>query len=99
MDIMEIMKSRHSVRAFNDRKIDPETAGIIQSFISKCNEESGLDFKLVLEEPNALDCFKSHLRKFSNAKNYVVLVGNKTDDLDEKIGYYGEKVVLKATEL
>ncbi len=99
MDIMETVRSRHSVRAFTDRKIDSDTASILQSFISKCNEESGLDFKLVLEEPNALDCFKSHLRKFSNAKNYVVLIGKKSDDLDEKVGYYGEKVVLKATEM
>lgn len=99
MDVMETMRSRHSIRAFTDRKIDADTASILQSFISKCNEESGLNFTLVLDEPNALDCFKSHMRKFSNAKNYVVLAGKKPDDLDEKVGYFGEKVVLKATEM
>lgn len=32
-------------------------------------------------------------------ENYIALVGKKEADLDEKAGYYGEKIVLKAQEL
>jgi len=34
-----------------------------------------------------------------NVRNYIALVGKKGRGLDEKIGYYGERVVLKATAL
>lgn len=39
----------------------------------------------------------AHYGKFSGVKNYVALVGKK--DADEKIGYYGEKIALKAQTL
>ena len=33
---------------------------------------------------------------FSGVKNYLVMAGKKGEDLDEKIGYYGERLVLLA---
>jgi len=36
---------------------------------------------------------------FNNVKDYIALVGKKKDTLDEKCGYYGEKIVLKAQQL
>lgn len=36
---------------------------------------------------------------FSGVKNYIALVGKESDTLEETIGYYGEKVVLRAQEL
>lgn len=36
---------------------------------------------------------------FENANNYIALVGKKGDRLEERCGYYGEKLVLKAQEL
>ena len=33
---------------------------------------------------------------FSGVKNYFVMAGKKGEDLDEKIGYYGEQLVLLA---
>ncbi len=36
---------------------------------------------------------------FSGVENYIALVGKKSQDLEEKVGYYGEKLVLKAQEL
>ena len=41
----------------------------------------------------------AHYGKFSGCNNYIAVVGKKSDDLDEKAGYYGEKLVLKAQEL
>ena len=37
--------------------------------------------------------------KFSGVANYIALVGKKSPKLDETLGYYGEKLVLKAQEL
>ena len=41
----------------------------------------------------------AHYGKFNGVENYIALVGKKSADLDEKAGYYGEKLVLKAQEL
>lgn len=55
--------------------------------------------QLVLDEPKAFDGFMAHYGKFSGVKNYLALIGKKTADLEEKCGYYGEKVVLYAQQL
>ena len=36
---------------------------------------------------------------FSGVKNYLVMVGKKAKDLDERVGYYGEQIVLLAQTL
>lgn len=35
---------------------------------------------------------------FIGVKNYIALVWKKNKELDEKCGYYGEKIVLKAKQ-
>jgi len=99
MEILEIMRARHSVRAYNDRKIEGNAADILHLLIDDCNKQGGLHIQLCLNEPKAFEGFKAHYGKFSNADNYIALVGRKSKELDEKLGYYGEKIVLKATEL
>ena len=37
--------------------------------------------------------------RFSGVNSYLVMAGKKTDDLDEKVGYYGEQIVLLAQTL
>lgn len=55
--------------------------------------------QLVLNEPKAFGSFMAHYGKFSGVQNYVALIGKNTDDLQEKIGYYGAKIVLFAQTL
>lgn len=94
----KIVKERHSVRRYTDKKIEGEVLKELQKTIENCNKESGLRMKLLLNESKAFGEF--HYGSFQNCKNYVVLIGNKNDKkLDEKCGYYGEAVVLKAQEL
>ena len=37
--------------------------------------------------------------KFTGVRNYICLVGSKSDALEETLGYFGEQIVLKAQEL
>ena len=97
MDIMEIMKRRHSVRQYKDQVIEPEKKNEINSCIKEINAESGLDIQIFYNEPKCFDSFMAHYGKFSNVKNYIAIVGKKEDQ--EKAGYYGEKLVLKCQEL
>lgn len=99
MDILEIMKVRHSVRQYNRKKIESEKKETLICLAKECNKESGLNIQIIFDEPKCFDSMMAHYGKFSGVENYIALVGKKSDSLDEKAGYYGEKLVLKAQEL
>ncbi len=61
-----------------------------------CNRESGLHIQLVTNEPKAFAGFMAHYGKFSGVTNYIAMIGKKGPGLDEKCGYYGERMVLKS---
>lgn len=67
--------------------------------IDKCNSEGELNIQLVTDEPDAFDGFMAHYGKFSGVKNYVAMIGKKSANLQEKVGYYGEIIVLAAQSL
>lgn len=99
MDILQAIKSRHSVRSYEDRAINQEEVNALNECIAECNREGDLHFQLILNEPKAFDCMMAHYGRFSGVKNYVALIGKKCDNFEEKIGYYGEKVALCAQSL
>ena len=99
MDILEIMKVRHSVRQYSRKKIESEKKEILIDLVKECNIESGLNIQIIFDEPKCFDSTMAHYGKFSGVENYIALVGKKGNDLEEKAGYYGEKLVLKAQEL
>lgn len=99
MDFMEAIKSRHAVRSYEDRAINADERYEMQDFLSRLNQESGLNMQLVLNEPKAFSGLLAHYGKFSGVKNYIALVGRRGPRLDEDCGYYGEKAVLKAQQL
>ncbi len=41
----------------------------------------------------------AHYGKFDGVSNYIALIGKKAKDFEEKCGYYGERLVLKAQQL
>ena len=95
MQIMDLIKQRHSVRKYQDIKIEEDKRKELNSYIEKCNKESGMNIRICYDEPKAFENPNVHYGWFVNAKNYIALVG--TDE--ELAGYYGEKIVLKAQEL
>lgn len=99
MELLEAIEKRHSVRSYSDKKIEGEVREKLQQKIEECNQESGLHMQLVLDEPKAFDGFLAHYGKFSGVTDYIALVGKKSEDLEEKCGYYGEKMVLYAQQL
>lgn len=96
---IEAMKERHSVRQYEDRPLVQNTVAALQEEISACNREGGLHIQLVMNEPKAFDGFMAHYGKFSGVRNYIAMIGKKGPDLEEKCGYYGERLVLKAQQL
>ena len=96
----EAIFARHSVRQFRDVPIEEEKVCRLNEIIDECNSKSGLNFQLIINDAECFDTFLAHYGKFSNAKNYIALVGKKsTENLDELCGYYGQKIVLAAQML
>lgn len=98
-DIFQVMQERHSVRAYSERVIDEDIRTQINWMITECNEESGLHIQACFDEPEAFSSLKAHYGKFSNVRNYIAMVGKDDETLDEKCGYYGEKLVLQIQQL
>lgn len=99
MDLLDIMKARHSVRQYSEKKIEGDKREALIALANECNKESGMNIQILFDEPKCFDSIMAHYGKFSGVENYIALVGKKGAELDEKAGYYGEKLVLKAQEL
>ena len=98
MTLLEAIHARHSVRKYKDESIPEEVLAVLRNKVWEINREAGLHVQLVAGEPKAfsgLICYGT----FSGVTNYFVMAGKKGDDLDEKIGYYGEQLVLLAQTL
>jgi nitroreductase len=98
MDIREAIEARHSIRSYTDRPIDGAVERELRELVAECNRESGLAFRLCLDEPRALSSLIGRIG-LKNVRNYLALVGTEREGFDELCGYYGEKVVLRATQL
>ena len=97
MQMLDLMKERHSVRQYSDKKIEGDVKTKLDTYVASINEESGLSMQIFYNEPNCFNSMLAHYGKFSNVKNYIAIVGKKEEQ--EKAGYYGEKLVLKCQEL
>ena len=98
MTLLEAIEARHSVRKYKDEPVPEDILATLRSRISEINERAGLHIQLVTGEPKAFSGLMSY-GSFSGVTNYLVMAGKKDDDLDEKIGYYGEQLVLLAQTL
>lgn len=99
MEILELMKQRHSVRQYTDRVIEPEKRSTLDDMIKKVNQNTGLHIQIFYDEPKCFNSMMAHYGKFAGVKNYIALVGKKSASQEETLGYYGERIVLKAQEL
>ena len=99
MELLDIMKARHSVRQYQDRKIEESIRKELKACLDDCNKESGLHIQIIYDEDKCFDTMMARYGKFTGVTNYIALVGKNSETLEEIAGYYGEKLVLKAQEL
>jgi nitroreductase len=98
MTLLEAIEARHSVRKYKDEPIPEDVLTVLRNKVWEINKEAGLHVQLVTDEPKAYKGVMAY-GSFSGVKNYFVMAGKKGDDLDEKIGYWGEQLVLLAQTL
>lgn len=98
-DMMELIKERHSVRQYLDKKIPADIRDQLNAYTEELNREGDLHMQIIYDEPECFNSRMAHYGRFENADNYIAVVGRKAADLEERCGFYGEMLVLKAQEL
>lgn len=96
--LLEAIHQRHSVRHYISRPLSPEIIQTLQEKINVCNRKGNLHIQLVVNEPKGFSGIMAY-GSFSGVENYLVMAGKRIDDLDERVGYYGEQLVLLAEQL
>jgi len=99
MTLQEAIEARHSVRAYREQPLTDEQVRVIEEEIAAVNHEGNLHVQLILNEPKAFLGTIAKYGRFRQVSNYLVITGKKADDLDERAGYYGERLVLLAQTL
>ena len=99
MTVQEAIVARHSVRTYKKQPLTEDVVKVLEEHIAFVNRKGRLHVQLVLNEPRAFQGTLAKYGKFRNADNYFVMAGQKSDDLDERIGYFGEHLVLLAQTL
>jgi hypothetical protein len=99
MTILEAIQLRHSVRSYAPQPIPEEIVNELSAEIAACNQQANLHIQLVTNEPKSFGGMMAHYGKFSGVQNYIALIGSKGGALDETLGYYGERIALKAQML
>ena len=99
MTIQEAILARHSVRAYKEKPLTDDVVKVLEKEISEINLKKNLHVQLILNEPKAFQGTLAKYGMFRNVSNYLVMAGKKAEDLDERVGYYGEYLVLLAQTL
>lgn len=96
MTEIEAIRSRHSVRAYQNRKIEQEKADRLMELISEVNEEGNLHLQFIDDAGRTFNRLLSKAMGLGSAPGVIACVGPDDDTLENRIGYYGEKIVLAA---
>ncbi len=83
-EYLKAMESRHSVRRYKDQPLTEEVKATLMREVKRSSEESGLDFRLVTDEPEAFGNLLAHYGRFENVQNYIAVFGEKNEESYEK---------------
>lgn len=100
MNILEAIEKRKSRRSYLTTPIAKDKLEKLQSLISKYNQEGSISIQLIEDGSHMFNGLRKSYGMFSGVKSIVALIGKSEDpNLAEKLGYYGELLVLEATKL
>ena len=94
----EAIEKRISCRAYRDQRLDVELLRLLSDYTAELNGESGLRFQLITSDGKPT--LKLSPAMFDGGVyTYAALVGGDDPVSSEKVGYFGQKLVLYATRL
>lgn len=98
MDMKEAMEKRHMVRKYTDEPLKEDTIKKLNERIEENNKAHHLNMKLMIKEEHAVNALIKLLLA-RGVRNYIILAGETSSNLDEKLGYAGADVMLYAQTL
>ncbi len=99
MNEVDLIRARHSVRNFKPEKIKEEKASLIRQKIDELNAEGDLHLQFIEDSGKTYNKLLNRTMGLDSAPSVIACVGKKDDTLEERVGYYGEKLVLYAQSL
>ena len=98
MDLKESMRERHTVRKYTNLPLPSEIVKLLDKYIDETNKRYELSMELKTEDSRAFNTIiKLILAK--GVKNFFIMAGKDTPDLDERLGYCGAGLMLYAQAL
>ncbi len=99
MSQIDAIRERHSVRAYTAQEIEKEKVNLLNEKIAKLNEEGNLHIQFLEDAGSTYKKLINRAMGQNSAPSVIVCAGPDDDTLDERVGYYGEQLVLYAQEI
>ena len=99
MTDIEAINERHSVRNYKEDRIEAEKVTLLKEKIDELNKEGGLHLQFIEDAGSTYNRLMNRVSGLGSAPSVIACVGKDSANLDEKVGYYGEKLVLFAQKL
>ncbi len=99
MNDIEAIKERHSVRNYESREIEAEKKEKIKALIEEVNKEGNLHLQLKENAGATYNRLLNRAMGLSSAPSVIACVGKDDETLEERVGYYGERLVLEIQKM
>ncbi|SFB18669.1 Putative TM nitroreductase [Acetitomaculum ruminis DSM 5522] len=96
MTLKDAILFRHSVRNYKSDKIEPEKIQKLNEKIIELNEEGNIHLQFIEDAGNTYNKLLNRAMGLGSAPSVIACAGPNDETLDQRIGYYGEKLVLYA---
>lgn len=98
MDFKEAMQKRHTVRKYTDKPLSDEIIAKINERIELNNKNYNLNMKLMINNSKGVSSIMK-LIMARGVNNFIILAGDVSGNLDERLGYSGADIMLYAQTL
>lgn len=99
MSEIEAIKERHSVRNYEAKKIEADKVEKIRAKIEELNKEGNLHLQFMVDAGKTYNKLFNKVAGLGSAPSVIACVGIDDETLEQRVGYYGEKLVLFIQEL
>ncbi len=99
MNELDAIRQRHSVRQYKADRIEEEKVALIKAKIDELNAEGDLHLQFIEDADKTYNKLFNRVAGLGSAPSVIACVGKDDQSLDQRVGYYGEKLVLYAQTL
>ena len=97
---IEAIDNRDSRRTYREEQLKESDISSVLNLIQQINNEIKLNIQFIQDGKKAISGFTASYGMITGVSSFIALVANKNiENYKQKIGYYGEMLVLEATSL